>query len=777
MSLDLSLIFSEFNFKMTKSTNQKIYEFEEFRLDAVHLLLYRNGEEISLAPKVIETLLALVENRGKVLSTDELMEKIWTDSIVEENNLSQNLFRLRKILGNTKDGKPFIETLRRRGYRFVPKVSIASEERAAPESFGESKTAKPPIQTNHHLTVERRGNVLAVADWQSETETAATAENLLYLVPPAQKSDAPTPQKNGSRFIFAAIGLLFIVFVTVSFFSRFSGGVNAWSPDKIKIKRLTESGNLFGAAISPDGNSLAYVVRDGKNSSLRLKNIQTESELIIVPPTENPLGSPRFSPDGNFVYYSHREGVSQIPIFGGDPRLIAANLWSEFAVSPDGRQIAFPRANSTENKSFIVVAETDGSGERIVAARTDPDFYAGWGPAPVFSPDGKNLTAVTGRHGSGEMRVVEVNLQTGDERELKMQAAWEGIEYVNWATQEELLISAQKKGEDKIQIWSVKFPGGTVERVTNDFNDYLHFNFSKDTSKIVALQEVENVHLWLFDKETGAARQLTSGISRADGLYGLAFAPDGNSIIYTARDKKSYDIFSLKTDGSDLRQLTKNAGRRNFMAVISPDNQFIAFVSDRTTGEPRLWLMNTDGTAARQLTAPDENKENSEESPYFSPDGKWIYYVFYQAGKGSIRKIPIEGGESVAISQTDKNVFEPVASPDGKFLAHAVYNDEAKSPWQVAVMSLENPSEKERFFNFPAERLRVRWTSDSNSVVSIDDQLGSINLWQTNLTSGERKQMTNFTTDKIYRFDVSPDGHFTVVSRGIYFYDAVLIER
>ena len=124
MSLDLTLIFSEFNFKMTKSPNQKIYEFEDFRLDAAHLLLYQNGREIPLAPKVVETLLALVENRGKVLSTDELMEKVWTDSIVEENNLSQNLFRLRKILGETKDGKPFIETLRRRGYRFMPEVCL-----------------------------------------------------------------------------------------------------------------------------------------------------------------------------------------------------------------------------------------------------------------------------------------------------------------------------------------------------------------------------------------------------------------------------------------------------------------------------------------------------------------------------------------------------------------------------------------------------------------------------------------------------------------------------
>ena len=753
MSLDLTLIFSEFNFKMTKSPNQKIYEFEGFRLDAAHLLLYQNGRETPLAPKVVETLLALVENRGKVLSTDELMEKVWTDSIVEENNLSQNLFRLRKILGETKDGKPFIETLRRRGYRFVPEVSLVEIDK------------------------EVLGHNLKLTDKEGEKGSKGERE-ILNESPTFSPSQSPLKSKTQNTYpkLFSRpILLLGFIIIIVSLGFALRSGWQSKSSKETNLRRLTESGNLFGAAISPDGNSLAYVVRDGKNSSLRLKNILTESEVVIIPPAENALGSPRFSPDGNFIYYSHREGISQIPIFGGESRKIAADLWSEFSVSPDGRQVAFPRANPTENKSFIVAAETDGSGERIVAARTDPDFYAGWGPAPVWSPDREHLTAVTGRHGSGEMRIAEINLQTGDERELKTQDFWEVIEYVSWTSANELLVAAQKKGEAKTQIWSVKFPEGKAERVTNDFNDYIRFSFGKDAGKIVALREAENVHLWLFDTETGAARQITSGISRADGIYGLAFAPDGK-IIFTARDKNNYDIFSVNTDGGEMRQLTKNAGRRNFNAVISPDNQFIAFISDRT-GKPRLWLMKTDGSEMRQLTAPSDDKENSEASPYFSPDGRWIYYVFYQAGKGSIRKISVNDGESIAVSRTDKNVYEPVASPDGKLLAHAVYNNEAASPWQVAVMSLENPSEKERFFNFPAERLRVRWSSDSQSVVSVDDQLGSYNLQQTNLISGERKQITNFTADKLYRFDVSPDGRFYVFSRGNYFYDAVLIER
>ena len=122
MSLDLSSIVPQFDIKMANLRHKTIYEFENFRLDAEHLMLFQNGQEISLAPKVIETLLALVERRGEVIGKDELMQLVWTDSIVEEGNLSQNLYLLRKTLGDGKNGKPLIETLRRRGYRFVAEV-------------------------------------------------------------------------------------------------------------------------------------------------------------------------------------------------------------------------------------------------------------------------------------------------------------------------------------------------------------------------------------------------------------------------------------------------------------------------------------------------------------------------------------------------------------------------------------------------------------------------------------------------------------------------------
>ncbi len=160
---------------MSKRSEQSIYEFEGFRLDAAHAMLYRSGREISLPPKAVETLAALVMRHGDILSKDELMEIVWADSIVEESNLSQYLHLLRKTLGETRDGKPFIETLRRRGYRFIADVSIVEslkdgqrDERQGPPDDREltvelPDTDRPSGLENNSKLIGRERELEAIA--------------------------------------------------------------------------------------------------------------------------------------------------------------------------------------------------------------------------------------------------------------------------------------------------------------------------------------------------------------------------------------------------------------------------------------------------------------------------------------------------------------------------------------------------------------------------------------------------------------------------------------
>lgn len=201
---------------MDKSSNHKVYEFEKFRLEAVHLMLYRENEEIPLAPKAVETLIALVERRGEILTKDELMSIIWTDSIVEESNLAGYLHVLRKTLGASQNGKPFIETYRRRGYRFNADVAVSesanglsAQRHAAPDEIKNrfSDNAAGTRNPNQRgLRVQRQGNVFALAEWsdispESKNEAARTA-----TITPG-RSPRQSPATRNAVLVIAALAV------------------------------------------------------------------------------------------------------------------------------------------------------------------------------------------------------------------------------------------------------------------------------------------------------------------------------------------------------------------------------------------------------------------------------------------------------------------------------------------------------------------------------------------------------------------------------------------
>ena len=111
---------------------KQFYELGPFRIDVANRLLLRDGEPLPLTPKAVDTLLALVQHSGRVLKKEELMKLVWPDSVVEEGNLTQNIYLLRKTLSEGSDGRNYIETIPRRGYRFVGAAHEAREEAAAP---------------------------------------------------------------------------------------------------------------------------------------------------------------------------------------------------------------------------------------------------------------------------------------------------------------------------------------------------------------------------------------------------------------------------------------------------------------------------------------------------------------------------------------------------------------------------------------------------------------------------------------------------------------------
>ena len=144
----------------------RIYEFGGFRLDAVkRQLITTEKVVVPLMPKAFDTLLYLVRNSGKIVEKDELMREIWTDTVVEENNLNQNISILRKVFGEKRGEHRFIATIPGRGYKFVAEVrQIAEESSPRPETaiqetesgVGEYRRSKAEDRNRPHFRRRRR---------------------------------------------------------------------------------------------------------------------------------------------------------------------------------------------------------------------------------------------------------------------------------------------------------------------------------------------------------------------------------------------------------------------------------------------------------------------------------------------------------------------------------------------------------------------------------------------------------------------------------------------
>jgi TolB-like protein/DNA-binding winged helix-turn-helix (wHTH) protein/cytochrome c-type biogenesis protein CcmH/NrfG len=159
-----------------------IYEFGSFRLDTEEKVLMRDRQAVPIPPKDLETLLVLVERAGHIVQKDELMEKVWPGVFIEEGNLSRRVFNLRQVLGEGPDGRQFIETVPKRGYRFVGLVLEQGE--------GEDASALKPARSDQRQSSTRTNRRRSVWMWTIAAVLLAAALLLSYRFWPARNSSS-----------------------------------------------------------------------------------------------------------------------------------------------------------------------------------------------------------------------------------------------------------------------------------------------------------------------------------------------------------------------------------------------------------------------------------------------------------------------------------------------------------------------------------------------------------------------------------------------------------
>ncbi len=555
--------------------------------------------------------------------------------------------------------------------------------------------------------------------------------------------------------------------------------------ERFDVTKLTTTGNATMAGMSPDGKYVAYITNEGGKSSLWLRQVAINSNAQLIPPREGRYFGVAFSPDGNFIYFAYASSdrndaaqVYRLPVLGIGAVATRIDRTDGLpSLSNDQKRLAFIRFDRVNEKDELIVANADGTSEQIVSTRkwpaqlgfdmlTKPQWSAGDKSLllPAITSDSTSNNGIAASH---SISIFEKDLASGAERITPL--APQKFDEVGRLTMlpdgSGVIMLARVYGASYIQIWTLS-RDGSMRTVTSDLSDYKELSLRVDASALVTVQSQVMAKVWMLRKGESKPTLLTTGTSR---YYDLDAAPD-NKIVYASDASGNADIFEIGSSG-ETRQLTSE-GRRNYAPVVSPDNRFLAFHSNRA-GVFQIWKSERDGTSPKQLTF------GSSEStwPSFSPDGKWIVYQHYEPGTPfKLWRLPVDGGTPESV--TDGVAIRAEISPDGKLIAFWYNDQQQNSAWKLKVVQFEGGATF-NVFDVPGT-VQVNWDSplhwspDGRYLTYVDHRGGFDNIWGQPIEGGEPKQLTNFEDSLILSFDWMKDGSL-VASRGVIMSDVVLI--
>ena len=784
-----------------------LYEFDRFTLDASERVLLREGKPVHLTPKEFETLLALVRGAGRVMSKEELLKEIWSDTFVGEATLAQNVFTLRKALGEPEGGGAFVETVPRRGYRFAVEVrerregadeTVEGREGASAlaaaqfEDEGRSvfnQTSLPAVEPGGRPfpppeeVADAPGDVRAHEPRNGHVPTAVSSS--------IDRGEASAPaQTSGDHPVRGALIIAAVVFVAVAALvyliyrtsvrpdvERARTQAPAAFPN-MKLTRLPVTGAVNEAVISPDGNYLAYVADEsgpqGQGVWVRQVSAASNTQQIVAPSEGASYGALLFSPDSQHLYYGvmqegpHPPALFRVPVLGGPAVKVLDDVSASPATfSPDGRRLAYLRGQFGRELT-LYVADSDGANERAVVTRKSPDALG----LPAWSPDGETVACAYGSidalNGSTPaIGVTTFQVADGAERRVT-DARWVDVRQLSWLPDGSgLVLSAAEAELSPAQIWILSLPAGEVRRVTNDLNTYLGASVTADGSALVTVQTDRVPNVWVATSGDAArARQITTGSGKFDGYYGLSWTPDGR-IVYASMAGGGWDIWSMNADGTGQRQLTVGA-RSNYGPSVSADGRYVVFVSNRAGGAFNVWRMDADGSNPLRLTS-----GRGENFPHVTPDGRWVVYATYGGGQEpAVWKVPIEGGEAVRL--TNRPASWPFVAPDGKSFV-CTYGETPFNVNRLAVIPIEGGEPTRLYEIAPTFRANTVWLPDNRGIAYLDARTGTTNVWMQPLAGGKPVQLTDFTSDNVASFDWSRDNRL-VATRSVETTSVVLIK-
>jgi Tol biopolymer transport system component/DNA-binding winged helix-turn-helix (wHTH) protein len=639
-------------------------DFGRFSLDLTEHRLLREGVQVPLTPRVFDLLTVLVENAGHLVEKERLLKEVWTDAFVEESNLTRAVSVLRKALGET-EAERFIETVPKRGYRFV--AAVRANPVATPVHNHQAGGPDAPVHVAKSFAA--RMTVVALA----AVATIGTA--LVALLEP-QRDGGPSGRGASLH------------------------------------RQLTFTGRDTTPTLSPDGTRIAYVSREPPRRKVIVQQLDGGERVEIFDAPE--AGALRWSPDGSELMFWARgddyAGQYIASASGGGARRIATGVFVS-CWAPDGTTVALGLFVSGR----IVFLDKAGNVQRTIALQGTRDWIwdLDWSPVHgrllIVADDEKRRPSIWTIRPDGREQVKAL---TADAEILA--ARWApGGDAVYYFARVNQTVSLFKASLDPKGVTRRGDPMPLVTGLESDEG----FGISSDGTRLVYARAPYYSNLWLVeitDPQHGRVRQtqLTHGTAVIERPR---VSPDGQTIVFNMGSESRANLYTVSAAGGTPRQLTfLNAFSVD--GAWSPDGRSVAFASTEG-GKSRVWIVGTDGIAPRPLSSGDMSVSYDVT---WGPNDRILYQ---QAGNRNFYEIdPRTRRERLLIRDSSVGwAASPEYSPDGRQIAVGWNRRPMPGLWLIdADDSRERPIYEAREPSQSTGGSPIGWSPDGRFVITVE---------------------------------------------------------
>ena len=588
-----------------------MYCFGPFSLDPARRLLVRQGRGMPISARAFDVLLALVERSGHTVDKDELLRIVWPDTVVEEANLSQHIFMIRKLLGQT-DAHPYIATVPRRGYQFVAPV-----ENRAVAADGPLPSAATSVGDVVRLEVSLPPRVTL----------AVGATPVIALAPDAKK----------------------VVFVgreglTTRLYLR--------QMDRFETTVIEGTEGASSPFFSPDGNWVGF------ESGRKLHKIALEGGPPHVLCEVADLRGATWTPTGEIVYApGPTTGLWRISVDGG-PAVAVTTLdfeggerthrWPHAVQDGSGVIFTIGTASATSfDEAAVAIVATAGGAHRLVLQHgTDGRVVGGgrllWTRGAALFEAG--FDAVAARI-TGPGRVVQ--------RGVLSSAT--GAAHYDWSSTGTLVHLAGEAETMRRELLTINRNGDVVaHHLTGDSLE--EPRWSPDGAAAIVSLRNRTSDLWLHDFARATLGRLTFDGENFAGIWG----PDPHTITFSASHGGPSDLYLLRADRSLPPELLVASEFDKVAGAWSADGRTLVFTEYHPDTGADLWLLDRPGESARLFVRTRFN----EYAPVFSPDARHVAYVSDESGRPEIFVVAFPDATGKRQLSADGG-SEPIWSPTG----------------------------------------------------------------------------------------------------------------